>query len=137
MPGQVSEAVAIERCKFRKTLMMLINFFFPRLFSSRLTYVSVVLRANVEGASKVTSVACVGDPNTHGGFVMTGSSTMHVLGRPVARQFDLVSCPMHGVNEIIEGSDMLTDNGRSIALDGNRCACGCTLIAPGSAASVG
>lgn len=83
------------------------------------------------------SIACVGDSNTHGGFVLTGSGTMHVVGREVARQFDLISCPLHGVNEIIEGSDMLLDNGRRVALDGHRCACGCSLIASGTFASIG
>lgn len=92
-------------------------------------------QASYEGV-QMTSIACVGDANTHGGFIITGSSTMLVLGRQVARQFDLISCPMHGVNEIIEGSDMVLDNGRMVALDGHRCACGCSVIAGGSFASV-
>jgi uncharacterized Zn-binding protein involved in type VI secretion len=79
----------------------------------------------------------VGDANTHGGVVITGSETMTVSGRQAAREFDLISCPAHGVNPIIEGSDMLMDNGRRIALHGHRCACGCSLIAFGSDATIG
>lgn len=79
----------------------------------------------------MTSIAYAGDPTTHGGVILTGSDTMIVMDRKAARKGDLVSCPLpgHGVNPIIEGSDMLTDNGKPIALHGHRTACGCMLIA--------
>jgi uncharacterized Zn-binding protein involved in type VI secretion len=59
---------------------------------------------------------------------------MDVMGRKVARRGDLVSCPIkgHGVNAIVEGSDMIFDHVIPVALHGHRCACGCQLIALGT-----
>lgn len=87
----------------------------------------------------MTSIACVGDGTTHGGFVISGSDTIDVMGRKVARRGDMVSCPIegHGVNPIIEGSDMILDNGVPVALHGHRSACGCRLIALGTNATIG
>ena len=79
----------------------------------------------------MSSIACVGDSTTHGGFIITGSDTMDVFGRQVARVGDLVSCPTHGANPIIEGSDMIMDNGRRVAMYAHSAACGCKLIALG------
>jgi uncharacterized Zn-binding protein involved in type VI secretion len=86
----------------------------------------------------MSSIACIGDPTTHGGLVISGSDTMAILGRKVARRGDLVSCPLpgHGVNPIIEGSDMILDNGVPVALHGHRSACGCTLIALSTHATI-
>ncbi|WP_042587813.1 PAAR domain-containing protein [Burkholderia sp. MSHR3999] len=85
------------------------------------------------------------DPPTSSAFTASGgtrsfqfSDTMDVMGRKAARRGDLVSCPIegHGVNPIIEGSDMILDNGVPIALHGHRCACGCQLIAFGTDATL-
>jgi uncharacterized Zn-binding protein involved in type VI secretion len=78
----------------------------------------------------IRGVIRLGDDTDHGGKVITASTTMTVLGKPVARIGDLVSCPIynHGVNPIIEGESTMTDQGKSIALDGHRTACGCSLI---------
>lgn len=84
----------------------------------------------------MSSIACVGDRTTHGGFIISGSDTMDVLGRKVARVGDLVSCPIHGVNPIIEGSDMIMDNDRHVAMNGHCTACGCKLIALGDQVTV-
>jgi uncharacterized Zn-binding protein involved in type VI secretion len=86
----------------------------------------------------MTSIACLGDPTTHGGRIITGSDTMDIMGRKAARRGDLVSCPIegHGVNPIIEGSDMILDNGVPVALHGHLCACGCRLIALGTDATI-
>ncbi len=65
------------------------------------------------------SIARVGDDTNHGGKILTGSVTMRVDGRSVARVGDLVSRPEHGTNRIIAGSDVLKDDdGRRIALYG-------------------
>ncbi|WP_133822329.1 PAAR domain-containing protein [Rahnella sp. BIGb0236] len=74
----------------------------------------------------------VGDKTTHGGTVITGSNIVSIDGMPVARKSDKVTCPEHGVNFIIEGDDNHCDNGLAISLEGNRCACGATLISAGS-----
>ena len=63
------------------------------------------------------SIACVGDGTSHGGKIFTGSGTMRVDGRYVARAGDLVSCPEHGTNRIVVGSDVLKDD------DGKRSRC--------------
>ncbi|WP_233835923.1 PAAR domain-containing protein [Paraburkholderia sp. ZP32-5] len=86
----------------------------------------------------MTSIACIGDSTTHGGRIITGSDTMNIMGRKAARRGDLVSCPIegHGVNPIVEGSDMILDNGVPVALHGHRSACGCKLIALGTDAII-
>jgi len=53
------------------------------------------------------NVVRLGDPTTHGGKVISASSTTIVEGKTVALVGDLVVCPIqgHGVNKIIEGSN--------------------------------
>lgn len=75
---------------------------------------------------------CVGDNTTHGGTVLTGSATVSIDGKSVARRSDNVSCPIHGPNKIAEGDENHCDNELAIALEGHRCACGATLISSGS-----
>ncbi|MFM1348781.1 PAAR domain-containing protein [Yersinia proxima] len=75
---------------------------------------------------------CVGDKTSHGGVVLTGSAQISIDGRLIARKSDKVSCPKHGINSIIEGDENHCDNGLPVALEGNHCACGATLISSGS-----
>lgn len=82
----------------------------------------------------------VGDSNSSGGVVLTGSPIDTIMGKPIARLGDLVDCPArypnkrpHGVNPIVEGDGSYTIEGIPIALHGYKSACGCTLI--GSVAS--
>lgn len=77
-------------------------------------------------------VICVGDKTSHGGIVLTGSAQVSIDGRAVARKSDKVSCPKHGVNNIVEGDEKHCDNGMAIAIEGHRCACGAILISSGS-----
>ncbi|MFW8247723.1 PAAR domain-containing protein, partial [Klebsiella pneumoniae] len=51
----------------------------------------------------MSGVVCLCDATTHGGKVITASSTMFINGVQVALVGDLVSCPKHGVNPIQEG----------------------------------
>lgn len=80
-----------------------------------------------------------GDSTTHGGSVMSGSTTMKFGGVQVARKGDTVSCPIkgHGPTTIIEGNPHYLDQGIPVAFHGHRCGCGCTLISSFSAAKVG
>lgn len=71
----------------------------------------------------------IGDKNTGGGSVLSGSTKMKFMGTGVARQGDPVSCSIHGQNSIAEGHPTFKDNGIPVALNGHRCACGCVLIA--------
>lgn len=82
------------------------------------------------------SVILEGDSTTHGGKVISGSDRIKIRGRRAARKGDLVSCPLHGNNEIIEGSDRMKDKGIPMALDGHRAQCGCVLIASSGAARI-
>ncbi|SQI33877.1 Uncharacterized conserved protein [Leminorella richardii] len=72
----------------------------------------------------------LGDRTSHGGEVITATSTIIIDGKAVARVGDLVSCPRegHGVNSIVEGSPVWMTGGKFVAVDGCRAACGCVLI---------
>lgn len=72
----------------------------------------------------------IGDKTTHGGQVISASSTMVVNGKKVALVGDKVSCPKegHGINAIIEGSPEWTSNGKAVVVDGCHCECGCQVI---------
>ncbi|WP_297207355.1 PAAR domain-containing protein [uncultured Pluralibacter sp.] len=72
----------------------------------------------------------IGDKNSGGGKVMSGSSKMIFSGIGVARMGDPVNCPIigHGPTTIAEGHPTFMDNGIPVAFNGHRCACGCVLI---------
>ncbi|WMY72553.1 PAAR domain-containing protein [Buttiauxella selenatireducens] len=72
----------------------------------------------------------LGDKTTHGGVVISASSSMIVNGKKVALVGDKVSCPIpfHGVNAIIEGSPEWMSDGKAIVVDGCKCQCGCQVI---------
>ncbi|CNH85462.1 PAAR domain-containing protein [Yersinia intermedia] len=75
-------------------------------------------------------IVCLGDATTHGGKVITASSTMFINGVQVALVGDLVSCPIkgHGNNPIIEGSPNEMEEGVSVVVNNCLCACGCRVI---------
>lgn len=72
----------------------------------------------------------LGDKTTHGGAVISASSTMIVNGKKVALVGDMVICPKdgHGSNPIIEGSTEWSSDGKAIVVDGCKCRCGCQVI---------
>ncbi|WP_230975207.1 PAAR domain-containing protein [Burkholderia stagnalis] len=59
-----------------------------------------------------------------------------VKGRRAARVGDKVSCPIHGDNEIVEGSDRMKDGTTPLSCDGDHTRCGAVLIASSSGAQV-
>lgn len=73
-------------------------------------------------------LVCLGDATTHGGKVVTASSTMIINGCQVALVGDMVSCPKHGLNLIKEGDPTSSENGRQIVINNCLCACGCRVI---------
>lgn len=75
-------------------------------------------------------VVRLGDVTSHGGTVLTASSTHSISGIGIARVGDRLACPLpgHGMNVIIEGAPTFLIGGRMVALHGHRGACGCTLI---------
>ncbi|KVU82243.1 PAAR domain-containing protein [Burkholderia ubonensis] len=77
-----------------------------------------------------------GDATSHGGKILTDSDRIKVKGRRAARVGDKVSCPIHGDNEIVEGSGRMTDGTTPISRDGDHTRCGAVLIASSSGAQV-
>lgn len=80
-------------------------------------------------------IITVGDANSSGGIVISGSQAHTIMGRAIARMGDLVDCPgrypggkLHGVNPIVEGVQNFPIQGVPIAVEGFKSACGCTLI---------
>ena len=76
------------------------------------------------------SIIRLGDPTSHGGKVISASATHTIGGLGIARVGDSVACPVagHGVNPIVEGAPTFLIDGRMVALQGHRSACGCMLI---------
>jgi len=73
---------------------------------------------------------CLGDDTSHGGNVKTASSSFSLNGgRKAALVGDLVSCPLHSDNPIVEGGKGFSDLGRPLAVGGCRTQCGSVLIA--------
>ncbi|NWE42691.1 PAAR domain-containing protein [Pseudomonas yamanorum] len=72
----------------------------------------------------------IGDKTTGNGTVLSGSSSMRFANIGVARHGDPVECPVsgHGRTVIAEGNPAFRDDGITVAFQGHRCACGCTLI---------
>ncbi|EMO0474645.1 PAAR domain-containing protein [Pluralibacter gergoviae] len=84
-------------------------------------------------------VVLLGDKTSHGGKVISASSSITVDGKKVALVGDLVSCPIggHGSNPIVEGAPHRTFNGRAVVVDGCKCQCGCTVISSVQHSTVG
>jgi uncharacterized Zn-binding protein involved in type VI secretion len=72
-----------------------------------------------------------GDPTDHGGVVLTGRPHTSLFGRRIACVGDLVSCPRrgHGDCAIVEGDAQWRIEGRPVALEGHKTACGAILKA--------
>lgn len=93
------------------------------------------------------SFICEGDATSHGGKVLSCNASHMVHGKPLALIGDMVSCPRcGGVYPIVDVKEIgMTFSGRAVATEGDKTACGATLIAsqsvatalPASGASVG
>ncbi|MGA9618875.1 MULTISPECIES: PAAR domain-containing protein [Serratia] len=81
----------------------------------------------------------LGDKTTHGGEIISASSTMTVNGKKVALIGDKISCPKegHGINTIIEGSPDWISDGKAIVVNGCRCECGCQVISSAPDCAIG
>ncbi|WP_174949080.1 PAAR domain-containing protein [Burkholderia lata] len=82
------------------------------------------------------NLAYEGDATSHDGKILTGSDRAKVRGRRAARIDDKVSCPIHGDNEIVEGSFSMKDCTIPLSRDGDHTRCGAVLIASSSGAQV-
>ncbi|OLL29063.1 hypothetical protein BTH42_24320 [Burkholderia sp. SRS-W-2-2016] len=72
---------------------------------------------------------CEGDPTTHGGVVKQATSTFRLNGRMVALHYDIVTCPLHGDNQIIEHGEGYSEGGRKWVVDDCATECGSRVIA--------
>lgn len=81
----------------------------------------------------------LGDKTTHGGSVISASSTMIVQGKKVALVGDMVSCPRngHGTNPILEGSSEWSSEGKAVVVDGCKSQCGCQVISSAPECAIG
>ncbi|OBU48964.1 PAAR domain-containing protein [Stenotrophomonas maltophilia] len=75
-------------------------------------------------------IVVVGDATSGGGRVITGSAFTDINGHAVARVSDRATCPKHqGIFPIVTGDDSWIVDGQPVARDGDRLACGCSLLA--------
>ena len=74
------------------------------------------------------ALVCLGDATTHGGRVISASSSIFIDSVQVALVGDAVSCPKHGANKIIEGDPTVFENGISVVVDKCQCECGCRVV---------
>jgi uncharacterized Zn-binding protein involved in type VI secretion len=71
-----------------------------------------------------------GDATDHGGTVLDGFVTSTLNGRPAAGVGHMVLCPQcKGNFAIVQGSSQYVIDGRGVALDDMKTACGASLIA--------
>lgn len=72
----------------------------------------------------------MGDKTSHGGTVISGDLTWTMYDKAVARVGDLTVCPKcKGTFPITEGANDLNGFGQAAARQGDKTACGATLIA--------
>ena len=74
-------------------------------------------------------IVVLGDATSHGGKVVSVSSTFEIEGKNVALLNDSVSCPEHGSNPIVECDMRYEENGRGIVAHGCKSACGSVIYA--------
>ncbi len=70
----------------------------------------------------------LGDTSTHGGQVVTSASKWQCEGALIARLGDMLACPLHGINPIIESSETWFCEGAGIAREGDKTLCQAELI---------
>jgi uncharacterized Zn-binding protein involved in type VI secretion len=70
----------------------------------------------------------LGDATDHGGKVITAAGSSDTGGRPIACVGDKVQCPNHGVTVIVTGDSTVVIDGKPVARQGDKTACGATLI---------
>lgn len=73
-------------------------------------------------------IARLGDTSDHGGSISTSASRSKCEGKLIARQGDILDCPIHGPNPIVEHSSKLLCEGKPVARHGDATQCGATLI---------
>ncbi|ADJ23046.1 PaaR repeat-containing protein [Hyphomicrobium denitrificans ATCC 51888] len=70
----------------------------------------------------------LGDTSTHGGAIITSASISKCEGALIARQGDILDCPIHGPNPIVGHSSKMRCEGPYVARHGDLTECGASLI---------
>ncbi len=70
----------------------------------------------------------LGDTSTHGGAMITSASKTLYNGILCCRIGDILDCPIHGPNPVVEGSAKQIVEGQPLARQGDHTACGAALI---------
>lgn len=70
----------------------------------------------------------LGDTSTHGGAIVTSASKSYCEGELIARETDILDCPIHGPNPIVGHSTKWKVEGLFVARHGDPTACGAALI---------
>ena len=79
--------------------------------------------------SKGRGVIRLGDSTSHGGKVTSACSDFKALGKPIAVNGDMTTCPQcKGSFAIQVASSDRKHHGKAVAYDGDKTACGATLI---------
>ena len=72
----------------------------------------------------------LGDKTSHGGEVVSAAADFKVLGKAVACEGDMATCPKcHGKHPVQPVNSPRKHHGKSVAYHGDPIACGATLIA--------
>ncbi|PWF39400.1 PAAR domain-containing protein [Massilia glaciei] len=71
----------------------------------------------------------LGDKTSHGGVVLEASTHSDSGGIGIARLGDKASCPIHGNTTIASGDMTMLVDGKPVARNGDKTACGAHLIA--------
>ncbi|KAF1016768.1 MAG: putative deoxyribonuclease RhsB [Stenotrophomonas maltophilia] len=79
----------------------------------------------------------VGDKLSHGGSVLAGSSQTNISGKQVARVGRRAVCAAHGPTTIVSGDATVVVDDQPVARDGDRTACGATLVATQATTGLG
>ena len=73
-------------------------------------------------------IARLNDTSSHGGVIVTSASKSKCEGELIAREGDILNCPIHGPNPIVGHSSKLMVEGKFCARHGDVTACGATLV---------
>lgn len=73
-------------------------------------------------------IARLGDTSSHGGEIVTSAAKTYCEGHLIARETDILNCPIHGPNPIVEHSSKLKVEGLFVARHGDATQCGATLV---------
>ena len=69
----------------------------------------------------------LGDPSSHGGAMVTASTTVFANGIGTCRDGDILACPIHGDNPVT-GTGVTIVEGRRRIVVGDQAACGAVMI---------